>query len=99
MATFQEIISKYKTERRTPMEKFWICHVDGTDGGRHYRHKTQASAEIEAERLACLPGNQGRVVNVLECIKRCSAKTHIHWEYPDGLWLKPHVIFRNGKAI
>lgn len=60
--------------------KFWECYVEGTDGGRHYRHYTLESAQTEAERLARLTGG---IVYVFEFVGKCRIEpTPIKWEMP-----------------
>jgi len=56
---------------------WWECYVQGTDGGRHYRHWTLRSARIEAERLAW---RTGEPVYVYECVGKCTPE--ITWEIP-----------------
>ncbi len=69
--------------RRDRMESFWICWVEYTDGGRHYKHWTLGNAQIEAERLARLPDVQGRVVYLFECIGKCGVEpSPVKWEVP-----------------
>ena len=71
----------YQSKGRMP--KFWECYVEGTDGGRHYRHYDIASAEKEAERLARLPSVQGKRVFLYECVGRCQAEpAPVKWEIP-----------------
>ncbi len=65
------------------MEKFWICYVEGTNGGKHYRHGSLENAMTEAERLARLPWMTGKNVFVLECIGCC------HRVIPPVIWLFP----------
>ncbi len=63
------------------MSKFWIIFVEHTDGGRHYRHSTLESAQVEAERLARLPDVQGKTVYLFECIGKCKVEqTPVKWE-------------------
>jgi len=57
------------------MERWWECYVEGTDGGRHYRHWTLEGAQKEAERLARLTE---KTVYLFECIGRC----YVKWEVP-----------------
>ena len=59
------------------MERFWICYVEGSDGGEHYKHFDLDHAEEEAERLAKL---RGKPVYLLECIGKCYAE--VTWEIP-----------------
>ena len=65
------------------MEKFWICYVTGTDGGRRYHHYMLEAAQTEAERLAKLPNIQGRNVFVFECVGKCKTEPMpVKWEVP-----------------
>ena len=64
-------------EPKPRMERFWICYVEGSDGGEHYKHFDLCLAEKEAERLAKL---RGKTVYLLECIGKCYAE--IKWEIP-----------------
>ena len=65
------------------MNKFWIIFVEHTDGGRHYRHSTLGAAQIEAERLARLPENQGLYVFIFECVGKCKTEIPpVKWEVP-----------------
>ena len=69
----------YRNEKRASMEKFWECYVEGTDGGKHHKHHTLESAEIEAERLARF--SKGRTVYLFECIGKCKAEQlPVKWE-------------------
>lgn len=69
--------------RNKRMKPFWICYVEGTNGGEHYRHPTLRGAQIEAERLARLTGE---VVYLLECVGKCKAgEAPVKWETPT-LW-------------
>ncbi len=80
MTDFYDINTRNRQER---MEKFWICWVEYTGGGRHYRHFNLANAEMEAERLARLPDAQGRTVYVFECVGKCRVEqTPVKWEVP-----------------
>ncbi len=64
------------------MERFWECYVEGTDGGRHYKHETLESAQREAERLARLTGE---TVYVFECVGKCRVvESPVRWEIPRG---------------
>ena len=58
----------YGKRKGIKMKRFWICYVEGTNGGRHCRHFSLKKAENEAERLA---GFTGKVVYLLECIGKC----------------------------
>ena len=65
------------------MDKFWVCWVEGTDGGRHYQHRTLAGAQTEAERLARLPDVTGKNVYLFECIGKCKVESlPVKWEVP-----------------
>ncbi len=66
------------------MERFWLCWVEWSDGGRHYKHWTREGAETECKRLAKLPGNAGKYVYILEFYKRCRvAPVPVEWERPN----------------
>ena len=59
-------------------KEFWICHVEGTNGGRHHHHFTLPSAEKEAERLAKVTG---KAVYLFECIGKCKVDpSPVRWE-------------------
>lgn len=80
MTDFYDLNTRNRQER---MEKFWICWVEYTDGGRHYRHFNLDNATMEAERLARLPNVQGRAVYVFECVGKCRVEqTPVKWEVP-----------------
>ena len=67
--------------RRKRMKRFWECYVEGTNGGRHYKHFELPLAEKEAERLATLPNNQGKTVYLFECIGKCRIEPfRVKWE-------------------
>jgi len=60
--------------------KHWICYVEGTDGGKRYKHSTLDSAQTEAERLARLTG---KMVSVYEYKGVCKVElAPIVWEVP-----------------
>ncbi len=81
MTDFYDINTRNRQER---MERFWICWVEGTDGGIHYRHYSLETAEKEAERLVRLPYNQGKTVYLFECIGKCKVEqTPVKWEIPE----------------
>ncbi len=70
-------------QKEDVMEKFWICYVTGTDGGRRYRHYTLESAQTEAERLAKLPDNQGKEIYLFECVGKCKVEPiPVKWNIP-----------------
>lgn len=67
------------------MDRFWLCWIEGTDGGFHYQHRNREQAFGEAERLARIPGNQGKIGYVLECIAQCKVElVPIKWEIPSS---------------
>jgi len=71
-------------KKEAKMEVFWVCYVEGTNGGRHYRHRDFDLAWKEAERLARLPDVQGKQVYLLECIGTCKLDPlPIKWEIPE----------------
>jgi len=62
------------------MERWWECYVEGTDGGRHYRHWNLVTAQKEAERLARLTK---MTVYLFECVGQCrTEETPVKWEIP-----------------
>jgi hypothetical protein len=66
-----------------PLEKFWECYVEGTDGGRHYKWDTLEGAQIEAERLARLPNVHGKTVYLFECVGKCKVEPiPVKWDIP-----------------
>ena len=66
------------------MQRFWVCYVEGTNGGVHYRHYSLEAAENEAERLARLPGRQCSMVYILECVEHCKVVLlPIEWDIPE----------------
>ena len=80
MTTLYEINTRNRKKR---MVSFWICWVEGTNGGTHYRHYTLENAEMEAERLAGLPDVQGERVYIFECIGICYQElSPVKWEVP-----------------
>lgn len=50
------------------MDKFFICWVDGTDGGYCQKYTSFEVAQAEAKRLAALPSVEGKHVYVLSCV-------------------------------
>lgn len=50
------------------MKQFYTCWVDGSNGGYGYKHTSFEAAKQEAERLANLPPNDGKLVFVLCCL-------------------------------
>ena len=61
---------------------FWLCFVEGTYGGFHFKHYTLEAAKKEAERLAQLPDNKGKQVYVLGVIGSCEVpETPVTWTY------------------
>lgn len=70
-----------KEKSKEGMEKFWICYVAGTDGGKHYCHYSLEEAQNEAERLARL--RRGKMVFLLECVGMCCVEpVVVKWEVP-----------------
>lgn len=68
------------TQKEDRRERFWECYVEGTNGGRHYKHYSLALAQLEAERLARLTGDK---VYLFECVGVCQIfETPIKWEIP-----------------
>jgi hypothetical protein len=60
-------------------ERFWTCHVEGTNGGVHHQHTNYMEARAEAERLARL--NVGKHVYVMRLASQCKAlQTPVQWE-------------------
>lgn len=83
MENLHNINTRNRTNRVERMVSFWVCHVEGTDGGGHYMHWTLQGATKEAERLARLPHVQGRNVYLLECISKCKSEAlPVKWETP-----------------
>jgi len=74
MSDLQDLLTRNGTRR---MERFWVCHVEGTNGGKHHRHWTLPSAQGESLRLARLTG---KVVYIFECIGKCQVP--VMWEVP-----------------
>lgn len=65
------------------MNKHWICYVEGSDGGKRYRHQTLQSAQTEAERLANLSYNIGKKVYIYEYKGDCKTEiTPVKWNIP-----------------
>ena len=74
------------TKKGGRMENHWICYVEGTDGGKKYRHRTLESAQIEADRLARLPNVKGKRVYVYEYKGSCQViEQPITWDIPLNL--------------
>ncbi len=62
------------------VDKYWICYVEGTDGGRRYRHYTLQSAQTEAERLA---RQTNQCVSIFEFKGSCKVNLPpVNWEIP-----------------
>ncbi|KKN17548.1 hypothetical protein LCGC14_0964730 [marine sediment metagenome] len=59
------------------MRPFWVCYVEGINGGKHLRHFTLWKAREEAARLASLTN---KTVYVFECIGKCGVE--IKWQTP-----------------
>lgn len=49
-------------------KQFFICFVEGSDGGKGYQHPSFDAAKLEAERLASLPGNSGKKVYIFAAV-------------------------------
>ncbi len=65
------------------MRTFWVCYVEGTDGGARIRHFNLEVAEEEAERLAQLPDVKEKTVYLFECVGKCKLEPSIvAWEVP-----------------
>jgi hypothetical protein len=61
--------------------RYWICYVEGTDGGRRYRHYTYQSATTEAERLA---RQIGKEVSIFEFRGSCKVTLPpVSWSIPN----------------
>ena len=50
------------------MKQFFCTWVEGTNGGYGFKHPTHEGAKKEAERLASLSSNDGKLVYVLCCL-------------------------------
>ena len=62
------------------MGEYWICYVEGTNGGVRYRHCTFQSAQTEAERLARLTG---KLVFIYEWRGTCQVnQPPVSWTMP-----------------
>lgn len=61
------------------MKQFYTCWVEDTSGGYGYKHPNFEDARKEAERLANLPGNDGKQVYVLCCLG-CAKVIRATWE-------------------
>jgi len=61
------------------MVKFWLVYVEGSDGGKHFKHLTRNEAESEAERIAVLPRNCEKRVYVLEAKACCVIHAPVEW--------------------
>jgi len=75
MTDLHDLLSKYPKEER--MKKFWVCWVEGTNGGRHVMHYNLLEAQKETERLALL---EVKPVYILECIGKCQVP--VMWKVP-----------------
>ncbi len=81
MTDLHDLNTRNDNKEGGQMKKFWMCYVEGTDGGCHYRHQTLKGALIEAERLARLPSVRGKTVYLFECVAICSAQPlPVKWE-------------------
>ncbi len=81
MNSIYELNTRNNTRNKEDrMETFWICYIEGTDGGRHYRHWSLEDAQTEAERLAECTGKK---VYLLKCIGVCQIEPlPVKWEVP-----------------
>ena len=78
-----EICNLSDKKKEGKMAKFWLCRVEGTNGGIHYKHHTLAEAQKEAERLAKLPDVRGKKVHLFEWIGDCYVESSpVKWEIP-----------------
>ncbi len=63
------------------MDAYWICYVEGTDGGKRYKHWSLRSAQTEAERLVRLTGKR---VYIYEWTGYCEVTlSPVTWEVPN----------------
>ena len=84
MTDFYDLHERQNEQGQPHMEKHWECYVEGSDGGRHYHHWTESGARVEAERLARLPDNQGKIVYLFECVGQCKAEpVPVKWVIPN----------------
>jgi hypothetical protein len=66
-----------------PMERYWICNVEGTFGYAPFKHWTLEAAMDEAERLARLPNNIGKKVLLFGFAGECKVnEMPVTWEVP-----------------
>jgi hypothetical protein len=62
------------------LSRYWICYIEGTDGGRRYRHYRLQSAQTEAERLA---RQIGKEVSIFEFKGSCKVNLPpVNWNIP-----------------
>ena len=68
-------------QEEVKMDTHYICYVEGTDGGKRYKHWTLQSAQTEAERLARLTGKR---VYVYKWTGYCEVTpSPVKWEGPN----------------
>ncbi len=80
MTALHDLLTRNDGEKEQ-VEPFWVCYVEGTDGGYHYKHYLLVKAQTEAERLARLTG---KTVYLFECIGECETELpSIKWRIPD----------------
>ena len=81
MTDFYDLYLRQKKQGQFPPLKFWLCYIEGTNGGSHYRHYNLYAAQKEAERLAHI--NPSKAVYLLECIGKCKViENPVKWEIP-----------------
>jgi hypothetical protein len=72
-----------KEPKDVPMERYWICNVEGTFGYAPFKHWTLEAAMDEAERLARLPNNIGKKVLLYGFAGECKVnEMPVTWEVP-----------------
>jgi len=62
------------------INRFWTCWVEHSNGGYGYRHTSREAACLEAERLAQLTSNRGKVIFVLEMVASCRMRVPVEWQ-------------------
>jgi hypothetical protein len=70
----------YSYTEKLNSSRYYICYVEGTDGGRRYRHYTLQSAQTEAERLA---RQTDKEVSIFEFKGSCKVNLPpVSWDIP-----------------